>query len=148
MDKNYEASVDYSCFVIQLIHFFKECNIDPYEVQAIAHSFEGLKRACELPAVFNFEENSIGAVFSEITKQCSWFNYESLQNIVKNLGNDLDKEYLKTYENKHLIPYLHHSIYEIPCATCQGHSQCISHLLKVSADLFVTVYKVKAVQEH
>ena len=87
-------------------------------------------------------------VFSELSKHCTWFNYESFQVIVKVLGDEYERKSLKEYEDKHLIPYLRCSIFEIPCASLHNQSQCTKFVLKVSADLIITGREVKAIQRN
>ena len=50
------------------------------------------------------------------------------------------------YEDEYLVPYLNHSIFEIPCTPSQDQDQNTKLLLKVSADVYITGSEVKAIQ--
>ena len=96
--------------------------------------------------VFDFRrDGGVSDVFLELSKHCTWFNYDALQVIVEILGDESEKMCLKEYEDKHLIPYLKRSIFEIPCGPSDTQSQCTELLLKVSADLVITGGEVKAI---
>ena len=148
MDENRDVREAYTVFVIQLINSFKEREVDPNDVQSLVHSFGALEGSQQLPAVFNFVDTSISGVFSELTKHCTWFNYELFQVIVKYKGEEAEKQYLKTYEDDHLTPYLNHSLFEIPCTSSHDQSQCNLLLFKVSSDLYITGKEVKAIQRN
>ena len=148
MDENHDVRKAYTVFVAQLVHSFKERKVDPMDIQWVANSFGALESRQENTTVFNFsKDDSIAAVFSELTRYCTWFNYEPLQVILDILGNNCEKQYLKLYKEEHLIPYLTHSIFDIPCTPLQD-SQLTSVLLKVSADLVITGGEVKAIQRN
>ena len=99
--------------------------------------------------VFDFRrDGSVSDVFLELSKHCTWFNYDALQVIVEILGDESEKMRLKKYEDKHLIPYLKRSIFEIPCGPSDTQSQHTELLLKVSADLVITGGEVKAIQRN
>ena len=147
MIENRNVRKAYAVFVCHIMQSFIKRKVDPNVVQSIAHSFGTLESSMYISTiVFGFHENdSIAIVLSKLTKHCSWFNYESLKVIVEAVGNETEKQYLETYEDKNLIPYLNRSIYEIPCAS--SHDQSRTNLLfKVSKDLSMTGNEVKAVQ--
>ena len=151
MDENHDVRKAYAFFVAQLIQSFKERKVDPLDIQSLVNSFipsehQHLKERLK---VFNFsKDDTISSVFSELTKHCTWFNYESLRVLVDTLGNVSEKQSLQTYEDKHLVPYLNHSIFEIPCTSSQDQSQHTKLLLKVSADVYITGSEVKAIQRN
>ena len=145
--ENRKVREAYAVFVGHVMQSFIERKVDPNVVQSVAHSFGTLESSMYISTIlFGFHENdSIAIVLSKLTKHCSWFNYESLKVIVKAVGNETEKQYLETYEDKNLIPYLNRSIFEIPCAS--SHDQSRTNLLfKVSEDLSMTGNEVKAVQ--
>ena len=148
MDENHDVRQAYTGFVFKLINSFKECKVDPNDVRSLVHSLGAIEGSQQLPAVFNFADTSISGVFSELTKHCTWFNYELFQVIVKIKGNEAEKQYLKTYEDDHLIPYLNRSIFEIPCTPSHDQSHCNLLLFKVSADLYISGKEVKAIQRN
>ena len=137
----------YAVFVGRIMQSFIERKVNPIVVQTIADSFGTLESSTNISTVvFGFDENdSIAIVLSKLIKHCSWFNYESLKVIVKSVGNETENQYLETYEDKNLIPYLNRSIFEIPCASYHDLSRT-NLLFKVSEDLTITGNKVKAVQ--
>ena len=147
MIENRNVREAYAVFVGHIMQSFIGRKVDPNVVQAVAHSFGTLESSMYISTiVFGFHENdSIGAVLFKLIKHCSWFNYESLKVIVKAVGNETEKQYLETYEDKNLIPYLNRSIFEIPCASCNDQSRT-NLLFKVSEDISITGNKVKAVQ--
>ena len=148
MDENRDVREAYTVLVLQLINSFKERKVDPNDIQSLVHSFGALEGIQQLPAVFNFVDTSISGVFSELTKHCTWFNYELFQVIVKFKGKKAEKQYLKTYEDDHLTPYLNRSIFEIPCTSSHDQSQCNLLFFKVSGDLYITGKEVKAIQRN
>ena len=151
MDENHIVRKAYAVFVAQLLKSFKERKVDPYDIQSIANSFSPLEcqHVQDHSTVFNFsKEVTISSVFSELTKHCTWFNYESLEVLVEILGNVSEKHYLQKYEDEHLVPYLNHSIFEIPCTPSQDQAQNTNLLLKVSADVYITGSEVKAIQRN
>ena len=149
MDDNRDVRKAYTFFVIQLIQSFIKREVDPRIIQSTVHCYCTSEGHQQQPIVFDFQrDNSVSGVFSKLTKHCTWFNYDSLQVIVEFLGDESERMRLKEYEDKHLIPYLKHSIFEIPCAPPHTQSQRTKLLLKVSADLVVTGREVKAIQRN
>ena len=144
MIENHNVRKAYAVFVGHIMQSFIERKVDPNVVQSIAHSFGTLESISTV--VFGFHENdSIGVILSKLIKHCSWFYYEPLKVIVKAVGNKTEKQYLETYEDKNLIPYLNRSIFEIPCASSHDQSRTNLHFI-VSEDLSISGNKVKAVQ--
>ena len=149
MDDNRDVREAYAVFVAQLIQSFRKRNIHPGDIQSVVRSYGTSKKDQHGPLVFDFRrDDSISDVFSELTKHCTWFNYDSFQVIVKILGDEHERKCLKEYEDKHLIPYLKRSIFEIPCAPPHAQCQCTKLLLKVSSDICLTGKEVKAVQRN
>ena len=149
MDDNRDVRKAYTAFVAYLIKSFRERKINPRDIQSIVRSYCTSEKDQREPSVFDFRrDDDISDVFSELTKHCTWFNYDSFQVIVENLGDESEKMRLKEYEDKHLIPYLKRSIFEIPCAPPHTQSQRTELLLKVSGDLVITGGEVKAIQRN
>ena len=149
MDDNRDVREAYAVFVAQLIQSFVKREVDPKIIQAIVRSYDTSKK--DQPETFMFDfrrDDSVSNVFSELSKHCTWFNYDALKVIVKILGDESERKCLIEYEDKHLIPYLKRSIFEIPCAPPHTHSQRTELLLKVSADVYVTGNEVKAIQRN
>lgn len=138
-DENCDVRKAYTFFVYQLKCSLTKRHVDPTDVQTLANSFCTSK-------TFNFsKDDSIGIVFTEVASHCTWFNYESLQVIIEILNNDTEKKYLTTYEDKHLVPYLKHSVFEIPFISSRDQSRT-DLLLKVPVE--VTGNEVKAIQKN
>ena len=149
MDDNRDVRKAYTAFVAYLIKSFRERKVHPRDIQSIVRSYCTSKKDQQESMVFDFRrDDDISDVFSELTKHCTWFNYDSFQVIVENLGDESEKMHLKEYEDKHLIPYLNRSIFEIPCAPPHTQSQRTKLLLKVSSDLVITGGEVKAIQRN
>ena len=149
MDDNRVVRKAYTSFVVQLIQSFIKRDVNPKIIQSTVRSYGTSEGHQQQPVVFDFRrDDSVSDVFSELTKHCTWFNYDSFQVIVENLGDESEKMRLKEYEDKHLIPYLKRSIFEIPCAPPHTQSQRTKLLLKVSADLVITGGEVKAIQRN
>ena len=144
-EENRDVREAYAVFVVQLTESMESRGVDPTLIQVLVHSYTTSESIQQLPVVFKFAENSIGGVFSELSKHCTWFNYELFQVIVKIKGNEDEKQYLKTYEDDHLVPYLSRSIYEIPCAQSQNQSRT-NILFKMSTDICLTGNEVKVIQ--
>ena len=148
MDDNRDVRKAYTFFVVKLIHSFIKREVDPKIIQSTVRSYNTSEGHQQQPIVFDFRrDDSISDVFSELSKYCTWFNYDSLQVIVEALGDESERMCLKEYEDKHLIPYLKRSIFEIPCAPPHTQSQRTELLLKVSADV-ITGGEVKAIQRN
>ena len=149
MDDNRDVRKAYTAFVAYLIKSFRERKVKPRDIQSIVRCYCIPEKDQREPMVFDFRrDDDISDVFSELTKHCTWFNYDLLQVIVENLGDESEKMRLNEYEDKHLIPYLKRSIFEIPCAPPHTQSQRTELLLKVSIDLVITGLEVKAVQRN
>ena len=150
MDENRDIRVAYTVFVARLIQSFKKREVHPRDIQSIIHSDSASEKDQHEPImVFDFRrDDTISDVFSELSKHCTWFNYDSFEVIVKVLGDQSERKCLKEYKDKHLVPYLKHSIFEIPCATSHTRSQYTKLLLKVSADFIITGREVKVVQRN
>ena len=144
-EDNRDVREAYAVFAVQLAESMGSRGVDPSLIQVLVHSYNPSEGIQKLPTVFNFVENSIGGVFSELSKHCTWFNYELFQVIVKYRGNEAEKQYLKTYEDDHLVPYLRRSIYEIPCAQSQNQSRT-NLLFKMPTNICLTGNEVKVVQ--
>ena len=149
MDDNCNVREAYAVFVVQLLQSFRKRKVDPRDIQSIVCSYDTSKKDPHEPMVFDFRrDDNVSDVLFELSKHCTWFNYDALKVIVKILGDESERKYLKEYEDKHLIPYLKCSIFEIPFAPLHAHSQRTELLLKVSADLVMTGREVKAIQRN
>ena len=149
MDDNRDVREAYTVFVAQLIQSFVKREVHPKVIQSIVRSYGVSEGHQSQPIVFDFQrDDSVYDVFSELSKHCTWFNYESFQVVVKVLGDESERKSLKEYEDKHLIPYLKCSIFEIPCAPFYNQSLRTKIVLKVSADLIITGGEVKAIQRN
>ena len=114
MDENHDVRKAYTTCINQLIDSFSKRKVEPMRIRTLANCYCGGQL---FPEVVDSKEDSIATVFNTLTgKHSTWFNYELIQVIVDNIGNDDEKEYLEIYKKKHLIPYLNHSLYEIPCS--------------------------------
>ena len=131
MEDNRDVRVAYAVLVAQLIESFVKREVHPRVIQSIVHSYRVLESHQSQPIVFDFQrDDSLYDVFFELSKHCTWFNYELFQVIVKVLGNESERKSLKEYEDKHLIPYLKRSIFEVPCAPLHTQSQRTKLVLK------------------
>ena len=98
---------------------FTERNVKPGIIWSLIRNYGGFKHGQQyvsgpffVPSQQHPSDDSITAVFSELSKRCTWFNYELFQFILKVKGNEAEKMSLKTYEDEHFIPYLKHSVFE------------------------------------
>ena len=149
MDDNRDVREAYAVFVAKLIKSFENREVNPKIIMSIVHSYCTSEKGQYQPMVFDFRiDDSVSGVFLELSKHCTWFNYDALRVIVKILGNECERECLKEYEDSNLIPYLKRSIFEIPCAPPDTQSQRTKLLLKVSTDLVITGGEVKAIQRN
>ena len=149
MDDNNNVRVAYATFVAKVIQSFVNRKVDPKIIHSTVRSYSALVNVQDEPLVFDFRrDDSVSDVFDELTKHCTWFNYELFQVLVKILGNESEKKCLKEYEDSILVPYLQRSIFEIPCAPLSDQSQHTNVHFKVSADLTITGRKVKAIQRN
>ena len=140
MDEYVDVKKAFTFFVGQVMHSFREREVEPVCVQALANSFVYNQK------VFSFsKDDNIYTVFSELTKHCSWFNYGLFKAIIESPGNEAEKVFLKTYEDQ-LVPYLKHSIFEIPCGPPTDQPQRTKLVFKVSEELYLTGREVNAIQ--
>ena len=135
----------YATFVVQVVQSFITRQVDPKVVKILVFSY-GISDGNQHPPDFG-KDDSIADVLDELSKHCTWFNYESFKVVVDILGNEDEKTYLKTYEEDNLIPYLKRSIFEIPCDV-HSQSQRTNLLFQVCEDLCITGNEVKAVQRN
>ena len=139
-DEYVDVKKAFTSFVAHVMHSFSERNVKPACVQALANVFVNNQK------VFSFSKgDDIFIVFAELTKHCSWFNYGLLKVIIENHGNEVEKAYLKTYEDR-LVTYLEHSIFEIPCGPTGDQYQRTKLVFKVSEELYLTGREVNAIQ--
>ena len=143
MDMNRDVRRAFTACVSQLIISFSVRKVEPMHIRSLANYYSGRQLFSD---AVEYKEDSIATVFYNLTKNhCTWFNYELIQVFVDNIGNDDEKTYLETYEKKHLIPYLNHSLYEIPCSLSND-QYCTNLLLKVPIEL--TGNEVKTIQRN
>ena len=145
IDDNHCVRKAYATFVVQLIQSFIKRQVEPRLVKPLIRSY-GTSDDNQHPPDFD-KGDSIADVLDELSRHCTWFNYESFKVVVDILGNEDEKTYLKTNEEDNLIPYLKRSIFEIPCDV-HSQSQCTNLNFKVPTDLCVTGNEVKAVQRN
>ena len=145
IDENRDVRKAYANFIVQLIQSFIKRQVEPRLVKPLVRSF-GSSEDNRHQLDFD-KHDSIADVLDELSRHCTWFNYESFKVIVEILGNEDEKTYLKTYEENHLMPYLKRSIFEIPCGS-HSQSQRTNLLFKVSKDLSITGKETKAVQRN
>ena len=140
MDEYVDVKKAFTFFVGQVMHSFSERKVKPAYVQALANCFFGNQK------VFSFsKDDDIYIVFFELTKHCSWFNYGLFKAIIESPGNEAEKGFLKTYEDR-LVTYLEHSIFEIPCSPPGNQPQRTKLVFKVSEELCLTGREVNAIQ--
>ena len=107
INENRSVREAYAIFVTQLMESFTKRNVKPGIIWSLIHNYGGIKHSQQYPS-----DDSITAVFSELSKRCTWFNYELFEFILKVKGNDPEKMSLKIYVDGHFIPYLKHSVFE------------------------------------
>ena len=145
MDENRDVRKAYTACVSQLVDSFRERKVEPMHIRLLANTFHNGWQL--FPEVVDSKEDSIATVFNTLItgNHCTWFNYELIEVIVDIKGNDDEKKYLETYKKEHLIPYLKHSLYEIPCSP--SNDQYRTNLVcKVPVEL--TGNEVKSVQRN
>ena len=96
IDENRAVRKAYSIFVVQLIQSFITRNVEPRLVKPLIRSY-GISDGNQHQFDFG-KDDSIADVLDELSKHCTWFNYESFKVVVEILGNENEKKYLKTYE--------------------------------------------------
>ena len=161
IDENRSVREAYAIFVTQLMESFMERNIKPGIIWSLIHNYGGFKHSRQYLSDTHFmhsqqhpSDDSITAVFSELSKHCTWFNYELFHFILKVKGNEAEKTSLKTYVDEHFIPYLKHSVFEgkdvFQHMLYQRHGQhARSHLkVLVSRDLYEASHESKAIKQN
>ena len=90
MDDNRDVRKAYTSFVVQLIKSFRKREVHPRDIQSTVRSYGTSEGHHQESMVFDFRrDDSVSDVFSELSKHCTWFNYDALQVIVENLGMNL-----------------------------------------------------------
>ena len=145
IDENRSVREAYAIFVTQLMESFMERNIKPGIIWSLIHNYGGFKHSRQYLSDTRSQQHpsddSITAVFSELSKRCTWFNYELFQFILKVKGNEAEKMSLKIYVDEHFIPYLKHSVFEGKDIRRQGLYVRQHHLQRVSSHFKLLVPK-------
>ena len=80
MDDNRDVRVAYTVFVARLIQSFKKREVHPRDIHSIIHSYGALEKDQQELMIFDFRsDDSVSDVFSELSKHCTWFNYDSFE---------------------------------------------------------------------
>ena len=154
-DQNRSVREAYAIFVTQLMESFMERNVKPGVIWSLIYSYGGFKHGWQYHSDTHSQQHpsddSITAVFSELSKRCTWFNYELFQVILKVKGNETEEKFLKIYTDEHFIPYLKHSVFKgKDIRRHSSHeSQHASICLKlfVSEDLYDAANESKAIKQ-
>ena len=169
IDENRSVREAYAIFVTQLMESFMERNVKPGVIWSLIYSYGGFKHSKQYHSDTFFmhsqqyrsdthfmhsqqhpSDDSITAVFSELSKLCTWFDYELFQVILKVKGNETEEKFLKIYVDQHFIPYLKHSIFKgkdvrrRSSHEPQPASTCLK--LFVSEDLYTAGNESKAIK--
>ena len=107
----YEQICDtYSNVVLDIATQFERSNIEPQHLMLILKTY--ITAYCSRSVSTNLIESSkrlsesVHETFSFIARHTSWFNYQLLEVVVDELGNDEAKELLGKYKKEHMIPYI------------------------------------------
>ena len=79
MEDNRDVRVAYAVLVAQLNESFVKREVHPRVIQSIVRSYRVLEGHQSQPIVFDFQrDDNLYDVFSELSKHCTWFDYELL----------------------------------------------------------------------
>ena len=117
-------------------------------------SFNQLKMTLNLGQVTNSSElasaSSVEEVFVILSSHCSFFNYQLLEDIVKEPGNEKEEQLLSEYKNDILKPYLQRSIFEVPfdsIATSASKSSTYRPCLKLFEKIHLSAYEILIIKQ-
>ena len=117
-------------------------------------SFNQLKMTLNLGQVANSSElasaSSVEEVFVILSSHCSFFNYQLLEDIVKEPGNEEEEQLLSEYKNDILKPYLQRSIFEVPfdsIATSASKSSTYHPCLKLFERIDLSAYEILIIKQ-
>ena len=96
-DQNRSVREAYAIFVTQLMESFMERNVKPGVIWSLIYSYGDFKHGWQYHSGTHSQQHpsddSITAVFSELSKRCTWFNYELFQVILKVKGNETEESF-------------------------------------------------------
>ena len=108
-------------------------------------TIEASKRIPELVSADN-----VGETFYIIMQHSSFFNYQLLEDVVRDLGSDEERELLSEYKVDVLKPYLQRSIFEVPfdsISTSASKSSTYCPCLKLFERIDLSAYEVLIIKQ-
>ena len=147
--RNKSVRAAYLSLTFKIQKSFISRGVSPATVQMAAQSY-GIPEGSSSCFVFS-KDDDMPAVFAQLSKHGSWFNFELFLAIVNEIGNDEEKDSFQEYQQKILIPYLQLCIYEIPSQSIGSSSsqlQPASLFLKIVDNLLITGIELKCIQHN
>ena len=124
--ENRDVKKKYTTYFRRILQSFERRDVSEIDLKI---NVEGLKKLPELASASSAKE-----VFYIIMQHSSFFNYQLLEDVVEELGNEEEKQLLFEYKNDILKPYLQRSIFEVPLdsiSTCAPKSSAYYPCLKL-----------------
>ena len=123
--ENRDVKRKYTTYFRRILQSFEKREVSEIDIKIN----EGLKKLPELASA-----SSVKEVFYIIMQHSSFFNYQLLEDVVEELGNEEEKHLLYEYKNDILKLYLQRSIFEVPLdsiSTCAPKSSAYYPCLKL-----------------
>ena len=108
-------------------------------------TIEAFKKIPELASAAN-----VGKIFYIIMQHSSFFNYQLLEDVVRDLGSDEERELLSEYKVNVLKLYLQRSIFEVPfdsIATSASKSSTYRPCLKLFERIDLSAYEILIIKQ-
>ena len=103
--ENRNVKRKYTTYFRRILQSFEKREVSEIDIKIN----ENLKKLPELASA-----SSVKEVFYIIMQHSSFFNYQLLEDVIEELGNEEEKKLLCEYKNDILKPYLQRSIFEVP----------------------------------
>ena len=140
--ENREVKQKFATCCRRISRSFERREVDVIDLKM---TIEALKRIPELASATN-----VGKIFYIIMHHSSFFNYQLLEDVVRDLGSDEERELLSEYKVNVLKPYLQRSIFEVPfdsISTSASKSSTYCPCLKLLERIDLSAYEVLIIKQ-
>ena len=145
-----KVSDAYSNLVLRIAMSFEERNIKPQHVKLKLETY--ITAHCSRDATstgLNEVSNDVYEVFRYIGKHTSWVNYQLLEIVVNQFGNEEEKQLLESYRKEHVIPYIKRPLFEVPSRAfiTKPISESIQLSLIIQDDIMLSVEEAITIEQ-
>ena len=147
-----KVSDAYSNLVLRIATSFEERNIRPQHVKLKLETY--ITAHCSRDATststgLDEVSNDVYEVFRYIGKHTSWVNYQLLEIVVNQFGNEEEKQLLESYRKEHVIPYIKRPLFEVPSRAfiTKPISESIQASLTMHDDIMLSVEEAITIEQ-